>query len=183
MPVILEAGVCFNIYFTNRLAKMQDKRLNFSRVILKIMVRGLLSQKDVKSDFVTLLETIAAGEHCNSDLQLTCHGAQFDQVSMSAGTLLQAILASLDQRIYVLRWPVKLCHHWRAAPWGWGWTASSNCNLSQRAIPLLYLQWLVRHTEGKCREPHDLCFFTSFLGFGIFRFFFSQATSPAQFAM
>lgn len=82
---------------------MQDKRLNVSRVILKIMVRCLLSYKDVKRDFVTLLETIASGEHCDSDLQLTCHHAQFDQVSMTAEALLQAILASPDPGIYVLR--------------------------------------------------------------------------------
>lgn len=49
---------------------------------------------------MTLLETIAAGEHWNSDLQLTCHQAQLHQVSMTAEALLQDILANPDQRIY-----------------------------------------------------------------------------------
>lgn len=80
---------------------------------------------------MTLLETIAAGEHCDSDLLLTRHQAQFENCAIieglhpAAGVRQPVAMSFKPMGSFSLRPPV-------------------TC---------------VCHTESKCRESNDLYFF------------------------
>lgn len=94
---------------------------------------------------MTLLETIASGEHCKT---VTSRWPTIKHsLTMTAEALLKDILASSDLGIHVLTWPMKTVPSLKGFTLRIGLDNLQQCHLSQWAAPLLHLQWLVSATQ------------------------------------